>query len=130
MRNLLEDPSGATAPDVPSRGVLATSLFWTGEALYRLNRFDEAFKVHQEAKAIHEELAKAEPGNVDTQRELALDHNDIGRLLFDSKRHAEALEAFEECRRINQALAKAHPDVAEYQAALAKFTAVSAYRWP
>jgi tetratricopeptide (TPR) repeat protein/tRNA A-37 threonylcarbamoyl transferase component Bud32 len=101
------------------RSVLARSHNTIGVFLMETGKPEEALQKFQQALAVQQKLADANPTVPGYQSELALSHNNIGTVLVRTGKPEEALTEWRKALAVNQKLADAHPTAAEYQSALA-----------
>ncbi|MCA8962198.1 MAG: tetratricopeptide repeat protein, partial [Planctomycetes bacterium] len=80
---------------------------------------DQARRAFEEALAIAQRLADAEPDRADYQRDLSVSHERMGDLYVALGQGDQARRAFEQALAIAQRLADAEPDRADYQRDLA-----------
>ena len=85
----------------------------TGDALFTLNRRDEARAMYQANFDLREKLARVEPLHNERQGDLAIAYDRIGaRVECDA---AEVLNAFRDALRIREALVAKEPRDANWQ---------------
>ena len=85
---------------------------------------------YREAAAVADRLAKADPGNAGSQRDLSVSYDRIGDVLVAQGTLAEALTSFRDSLAIRDRLAKADPGNAGSQRDLSvSLRARSATRW-
>jgi tetratricopeptide (TPR) repeat protein len=78
----------------------------------------EAITVFRESNRLRQQLADAQPGNVDRQANLAVSLHSLGTALGSSQ-ESEALEAFRQALAIRERLAADHPSTRRFQHDLA-----------
>ena len=93
------------------QAVLGTSHLRIGRVLYTTGKPAEALAEYEQARAIRQTLADANPAVTEYQSDLADSHYNIGLLLGQTSRPNESLAAFEQARAILQKLADANPSV-------------------
>ena len=106
--------AAASASDVDdAERALALSYERTGDALFTLDRRDEARAMYQANFDLREKLARAEPLNNERQGDLAIAYDRIGaRVECDA---AKVLNAFRDALRIREALVAKEPRDANWQ---------------
>ena len=94
-------------------------VYWSqlglGDILIRRGDLAGARTHYQDARALAERLARADPGNAGWQRDLSVSFNKIGDVLRDQGKGEEALAAFRDGHAIAERLARADPGNAEWQ---------------
>ncbi len=106
-----------TRPESLNR--LARASFELGTLTGEIGDKRDALIAHQEALAIFEKLADANPTVTEFQSRLAANQDSIGRLLYDTGKPAEALKAHGSALAIRQRLADENPSDTEFQRSLA-----------
>jgi eukaryotic-like serine/threonine-protein kinase len=98
---------------------LASAALELGTLTREIGDQENALGAYQEARAIHERLARENPTVTRFQIKLAGSHNDIGNLLRVTGKPVEALAAYEQARVIRERLARESPTVSAFQSDLA-----------
>jgi tetratricopeptide (TPR) repeat protein len=101
------------------RAVLARSHNTLGVLLMETSKPEEALHEFQQALAIQQKLADANPAIPGFQSDLALSHNNIGTVMVRTGKLEAALTAWRQALPINQKLAEAHPNMIDFQSAVA-----------
>jgi tetratricopeptide (TPR) repeat protein len=101
------------------RAVLADSHTTIAVLLVESGKPAEGLRAFQEALAIQQKLADANPTVTGYDSDLALTHNNIGTVLGRTGKPQEALTEWRKALAINQKLAVAHPAAPQFQRALA-----------
>jgi serine/threonine-protein kinase len=109
----------AEAPTDAVRAQLAYGHYGIGVVLAQTGKPAESLQAHEQALAIQQQLADANPAVTQFQSDLAISHFGIGNLLAYTGKPAEALQAHEKARAIRQKLADANPAVTQFQSYLA-----------
>jgi tetratricopeptide (TPR) repeat protein len=109
----------AESPTNAVRGILARSHSTLAVLLMEAGKPAEALQEFQNALAMQQKLADANPAVTGFQSDLALSHNNVGTVLVRTGKPEEALAEWRKALAINQKLADAHPAVADYQSAVA-----------
>jgi tetratricopeptide (TPR) repeat protein len=109
----------AESPTDPVRALLARSHSTIAVLLMETGKPAEAFQAFQNALAVQEKLAAANPRVGEYQSDVALGHNNVGTVLLRLGKPAEALTEWRKALAINQKLAAANPTVAGLQSAVA-----------
>ncbi len=101
---------------------LANQLNRTGSLQTQIELFVEGLRLHEEARAILQDLVRDGSKNehfLDFQRELAGSYESIGAVLDRTNKPAEALKSYGEALPIRERLAKENPTVTDFQADVA-----------
>jgi tetratricopeptide (TPR) repeat protein/tRNA A-37 threonylcarbamoyl transferase component Bud32 len=117
------DLAAALAAESPTDAVrrqLAAGHHGMGMSLSETSKPTEALQADEQARAIWQQLADANPAVTEFQSALAHCYSNIGLLRSRTGNPAEALEAFEQARAIRQRLAIANPTVTQFQNDLAR----------
>lgn len=107
------------AKDPTLRRELAAAAFRVALVTGEIKSKAEALPLFERARAIQEELLKAEPRDEQLRYALSNTYNEIGRTRFVANRRDEALSWFEKSLALREELVKEFGDNAEYQRKLA-----------
>jgi tetratricopeptide (TPR) repeat protein len=110
----------AEAPTDAVRTQLAHGHNAIGALLVQTGKSAETLREYQKALAIRQQLADANPGVTEFQRDLAVSHYNIGFVLSVTGKLPEALKEFQKALTVRQQLADANPGVTEFQIHLAR----------
>lgn len=93
----------------------AVALMNEADILLVLGDNRKAFKKYQQSQLLLAQLVKAEPDNLNLQRDLSVSHNKVGDMHLKSGDNAAALKAYQDGLAIAKKLAELDPDVVEWQ---------------
>ncbi len=94
---------------------LAVAFSDGGDALKVLGHNKTALKRYQEAHALFYQLTKANPDNLDIQRDLSVSHNKVGDMHAKNGDNVAALKAFQDGLAIAKILADLDPNIVQWQ---------------
>jgi serine/threonine-protein kinase len=117
------DLAAALAAESPTDAVrqqLASGHHGVGMLRSEMSKPAEALQADEQARAIWQQLADANPAVTEFQSALAQSNNNIGLLMSRTGNPAEALKAWERAQSILQHLADANPAVTQFQNDLAR----------
>ncbi len=80
-----------------------------GDAKIRLGQIDEAGKSYKHSLQIRQQLAATQRKNAQTQRDLAVSHEKMGRMALNTAKLGEAKHSFEKSLTLRVALYHANP---------------------
>ena len=89
-----------------------------GEALDKQGNLPEALRAFENALAIQDRLANADPGNADVRTNLATYYQRAGDVLKAQGNTPQAMKSFQESLAIRERLVKANPNNAVWQSSL------------
>jgi serine/threonine-protein kinase len=115
----LAESLAAESPSDGAQVVLAQSHNGIAIVLARTGKPGEALQSFENAHAIRQKLADANPASIGAQSDLATSYNNIGLLLSQTGRPREAFQAYEKARDIFQKLTDANHTVTDYRSYLA-----------
>ena len=93
----------------------AVALSDEADILSALGDNQRAFEKYRQGQLLLEQLVKAEPHNLNLQRELSVSHNKVGDMHLKTGDDAAALKAYQEALAIRKRLAELDPKHTQWQ---------------